>query len=99
MRILHITEACGGGVKRHLELLAPALACLGAEQSLLAVSAEVEEDFLRTTLPQFPGGTSFHQLTSSVAHPRQFLRLLLPKRRQRPPSLNLSPLRKKFSPS
>jgi len=75
MRILHITEACGGGVKRHLELLAPALARLGAEQALLAVSAEVEEDFLCTTLPQFPGETAFHQLASSPAHPSQFLRL------------------------
>lgn len=76
MRILHITKACGGGIKRHLELLAPALAHLGAEQYLLAASSEPENDFLQTTVPQFPGETDFYNLPSSLWHPWQFLRLL-----------------------
>lgn len=43
--VLHLTEACGGGVRRHLDLLLPELQALGVRNGFLAFSERAEEDF------------------------------------------------------
>lgn len=45
MDILHVTEACGGGVARHLELILPALHSAGHSCSLFAFGKRVSSDF------------------------------------------------------
>lgn len=44
--VLHVSEACAGGVRRHLELILPALQQRGLRQGLFAFSARPDEDFL-----------------------------------------------------
>lgn len=43
--VLHMTEACGGGVRRHLDLLLPELQAQGVRNGFLAFSERAEEDF------------------------------------------------------
>ena len=45
MRVLHITEACGAGVRRHLELILPALRNHGLSCGLLAFGNRIEAGF------------------------------------------------------
>ena len=45
MRVLHITEACGAGVKRHLELVVPGLASHGVSCGVLAFGNRIDEGF------------------------------------------------------
>ena len=44
--VLFITEACSAGVRRHLELIIPALQMRGIRCGLFAFSARADEDFL-----------------------------------------------------
>lgn len=43
--VLHVTEACGGGVARHLELLLPALGQAGLSCGLFGFGARISGDF------------------------------------------------------
>lgn len=43
--VLHVTEACGGGVRRHLRLVIPALLARGLRCGLFAFGRRDEEDF------------------------------------------------------
>lgn len=43
--VLHVTEACGGGVRRHLRLLIPALQARGVRCGLFAFGSRDEADF------------------------------------------------------
>ncbi len=45
MRVLHITEACGAGVKRHLELVVPELMARGVSCGVLAFGNRIDEGF------------------------------------------------------
>lgn len=45
MRVLHVTEACGAGVGRHLELILPRLMERGASCGLLALGNRFEKGF------------------------------------------------------
>ena len=45
MRVLHITEACGAGVKRHLELIVPGLMTRGLSCGVLAFGNRIDADF------------------------------------------------------
>ena len=44
--VLHVCEACAGGVRRHLELVLPALHKRGLKQGLFAFSARADSDFM-----------------------------------------------------
>jgi glycosyltransferase involved in cell wall biosynthesis len=43
--VLHVTEACGGGVRRHLRLIIPALQASGLRCGLFALGRRDEADF------------------------------------------------------
>lgn len=45
MDVLHITEACGAGVRRHLQLIVPALQSNGIKCGVLAYGTRAEADF------------------------------------------------------
>ncbi|MBR0459958.1 MAG: glycosyltransferase family 4 protein [Victivallales bacterium] len=44
--VLHVTEACGGGVRRHLQLILPALMARGLRCGLFAFGSRLEAGFL-----------------------------------------------------
>ena len=46
MDVLHVTEACGGGVRRHLKLIVPELVNRGFRCGVCGFGHRVEEDFL-----------------------------------------------------
>lgn len=46
INILHVTEACGGGVARHLRLIVPELVQQGFSCAVCGFGQRVEEDFL-----------------------------------------------------
>ena len=46
MDVLHITEACGAGVRRHLGLIIPALRARGVDCGLFAFGSRFEEGFV-----------------------------------------------------
>ena len=46
MDVLHITEACGAGVRRHLGLILPALQARGIECGLFAFGSRFEDGFM-----------------------------------------------------
>ena len=84
MRVLHITEACGAGVKRHLELIVPGLMSRGLSCGVLAFgnridagfqSAFAQADFLRvepilgSRLPHLPSYVSLVRETCREWHP------------------------------
>ena len=45
MRVLHITEACGAGVRRHLELIVPGLMARGVSCGVLAFGNRIDAGF------------------------------------------------------
>lgn len=74
--VLHLSEACGGGVRRHLQLIIPELQRRGLANGLWTFSHRAEEDFpaeLANWRPQ-PEFVEFLRLPSPI-WPRQFLAL------------------------
>ena len=45
MRVLHVTEACGAGVRRHLELIVPGLMARGVSCGVLAFGNRIDAGF------------------------------------------------------
>ncbi len=54
--VLHVTEAAGGGVARHLELVLPALAERGLTCGLFAFGRRLEDGFHTLAMKQFAAG-------------------------------------------
>ncbi len=53
--VLHVTEACGGGVRRHLQLIIPELQRQGVRNGLWAFSARAEQNFAAEVATWAPG--------------------------------------------
>ena len=82
--VLHVTEACGGGVRRHLRLIVPELMKHGLRCGVCGFGQRVEEDFLddltiyrqqgcTTELWPFNHG-NFFGIIKYVHHLRQLLK-------------------------